>query len=251
MTPQPHEVGEDESLVLSYSIKGDERVYEAIISALVIADVDVTDQGTVLADLIEPDVVDRRCWDQPDTYLSTEIRDHRVVISEDTLWVYERGDTQADQQRWVTRPGSTYSVWVHRVVTPPRKWGMYEISTDGPKNRLYIDLTGRMESEEIAAAAEEAVAAGETLRDGFDIINDISGFSPPSPEAAEPIKEAQRELKSLGLDRVVRVVDDETSQVVVNAFERRSRDVGYSGETASTVEEAERLLADETVTGHR
>jgi len=109
---------------------------------------------------------------------------------------------------------------------------VYEISTDRPKNRLYIDLAGRMDREEIEAAAATTIAAGEELRDGFDVINDISGFSPPSPEAAEPIKEAQGRLKEMGLNRVVRVVDGETSQVVVNAFERRSRDVGYSGETA-------------------
>ncbi|PSQ27547.1 hypothetical protein BRD06_04880 [Halobacteriales archaeon QS_9_67_15] len=48
---------------------------------------------------------------------------------------------------------------------------------------------------------------------------------------------------------MVRVVDEETSQVVVNAFERRSRSVGYSGETAETVAEAERLLDRGTVDG--
>jgi hypothetical protein len=36
--------------------------------------------------------------------------------------------------------------------------------------------------------------------------------------------------------------DDETSDVVINAFERRSRDVGYSGETADSIEDAKRLL---------
>ena len=56
-------------------------------------------------------------------------------------------------------------------------------------------------------------------------------------------------LKDLGVDRVVRVVDEETSQVVVDAFERRSRGVGYSGETAETVAEAERLLDRGTVDG--
>lgn len=54
----------------------------------------------------------------------------------------------------------------------------------------------------------------------------------------------------MGVDRVVRVVDGETSQIVVNAFERRSRDVGYSGETADSVAAAERLLDDETASGY-
>jgi len=101
-----------------------------------------------------------------------------------------------------------------------------------------------MDADEIGDAADESVAEADSLDDGFDIINDISGFKPPSPEAAKPIKEAQAELKEIGVNHVVRVVDDETSQVVVNAFERRSRDVGYSGGSADTVEAAERMLEE-------
>lgn len=47
-----------------------------------------------------------------------------------------------------------------------------------------------MERSEIAAAADEAVAAAERLRAEFDIVNDLTGFTPPSPEAAKPIKRA-------------------------------------------------------------
>jgi len=127
---------------------------------------------------------------------------------------------------------------------------MYEIEADVRDNRLYLDLSGRMERDDLEEAADEAVAAADRLRDGFDIINDLSGFTPPSPEAAKPIKRAQAQLKELGVDRVVRVVDEETSQVVLNAFERRSRDVGYSGETAPTVAEAERKLDEESTAGY-
>lgn len=127
---------------------------------------------------------------------------------------------------------------------------MYEIEADTVSNVLYIDLSGRMDESETSEAADEAVAAAERLRSGFDIVNDISGFKPPSPEAAKPIKRAQGELKELGVDRVVRVADEETSQAVVNAFERRSKDVGYSGETADSVAEAERLLENEDVSGY-
>jgi hypothetical protein len=127
---------------------------------------------------------------------------------------------------------------------------MYDVTADRQANRLYIDLAGRMEKADISEAADESVAEAEKLRDGFDIVNDLSGFKPPSPEAAKPIKRAQGQLKEMGVDRVVRVVDDETSHVVVSAFERRSKDVGYSGETADTVAEAERMLERETVAGY-
>ncbi|ELZ29120.1 hypothetical protein C475_02849 [Halosimplex carlsbadense 2-9-1] len=127
---------------------------------------------------------------------------------------------------------------------------MYEIEADPRTNRLHLSFTGRMDREEMETAADETVEAAEHLRDGFDIINDLSGFTPPSPEAAKPIKRAQGELKEKGVDRVVRVTDEETSEVVVNAFERRSRDVGYSGETADSVAEADRKLDEKEVAGY-
>jgi hypothetical protein len=127
---------------------------------------------------------------------------------------------------------------------------MYEIEADPRTNRLSLSFTGRMDRAEMETAAEETVEAAERLHDGFDIVNDLSGFTPPSPEAAKPIKRAQAELKEMGVDRVVRVTDEETSQVVVNAFERRSRDVGYSGETADSVVEAERKLDEKEMAGY-
>lgn len=126
---------------------------------------------------------------------------------------------------------------------------MYDISTDETANRLYIDLTGRLSAAEIEDAADESVRAGKTLEDGFDIITDLSGFKPPSPEAAGPIKRAQKQLKEMSLDRVIRVIDDETNEIVIHAFERRSKDVGYSGETADSVTEAERHLANSAIDG--
>ncbi|MFB6073794.1 MAG: hypothetical protein ABEJ89_02135 [Haloarculaceae archaeon] len=119
----------------------------------------------------------------------------------------------------------------------------YEVEADPREERLYITLTGRLSADEIATAAERTEAAAERLDPGFDVVNDLRGFAPPSPDAAEPIKEAQAALVEGGVDRVVRIVDDDTSQVVVNAFARRSRDVGYEGMTADSVGEAERLLS--------
>lgn len=127
---------------------------------------------------------------------------------------------------------------------------MFDVDTDVRSNRLYIDLNGKLDAETIDDAAEATTEAATRLRDGFDVITDLSGFRTPSPEAAKPIKRAQEQLKEMGVDRVVRVVDEDTSQVVVNAFERRSRDVGYSGETADSVEAAERLLDDDSITGY-
>ncbi|WP_435185154.1 hypothetical protein [Halobellus sp. EA9] len=118
----------------------------------------------------------------------------------------------------------------------------YEIRTDTGDNVLYLRFSGSLTADEMRVAAEETVAAAERLDDGFGIINDISTFTPPSPDAAEPIKEAQVELKRMGAGDVVRVVADETSAVTENAFQRRSRQAGYAGKTASSRAEAERKL---------
>ena len=126
----------------------------------------------------------------------------------------------------------------------------YDINADVLANRLHIDLTGRMDADEISEAADVTIDEAEALDDGFDIITDLSGFKPPSPEAAQPIKRAQGQLKEMGVDRVIRVTDEQTSEVVVNAFERRSRDVGYSGETADSLAEAEQMLEEQEVAGY-
>lgn len=117
-----------------------------------------------------------------------------------------------------------------------------EIGFDTDSNVLYVDLSGRLDHDTVQRAADEAVDAADRLGDEFDTITDLRGFAPPTPEAAAPIGEAQGELVEMGLDEVVRVTDDDTSAVVVNAFERRSRKAGYSGDTAPDLQTAERRL---------
>ncbi|MBX0288294.1 hypothetical protein [Haloarcula salinisoli] len=118
----------------------------------------------------------------------------------------------------------------------------YEIRPDTNANTLYLEFSGTLTADEMQTAADETIDAAESLEDGFRIINDISEFTPPSPEAAKPIQEAQVRLKEMGVADVVRVVAEETSAVTENAFQRRSRQAGYEGKTATTVDEAERKL---------
>lgn len=119
---------------------------------------------------------------------------------------------------------------------------MYDVRVDSESDTLYLTLDGRLSADEMKAARDEVVEALGKLPEGFDMINDISTFSPPSPDAAQPIEDAQEEILDSGVGTVVRVVTDDTSTVVRRAFERRSEDVGYEGETAESVAEAERLL---------
>ena len=119
---------------------------------------------------------------------------------------------------------------------------MYDVRVDSESDILYLTLDGKLSDDEMKAARDEVVEALGKLPEGFDMINDISTFSPPSPDAAQPIKDAQQEILDNDVGTVVRVVTDDTSTVVRRAFERRSEDVGYEGETAESVAEAERLL---------
>lgn len=118
----------------------------------------------------------------------------------------------------------------------------YEIDADSASNTLYLEFAGTLTAEEMETAAEETIEAADTLDEGFGIINDISAFTPPSPEAAQPIEDAQRELAAMGVGDVVRVVAAETSTVTENAFQRRSRKAGYDGKTATSVSEAEQKI---------
>ncbi|WP_254271120.1 hypothetical protein [Haloarcula marina] len=118
----------------------------------------------------------------------------------------------------------------------------YDIRADRGTNTLYIELAGTLDGPTIKTAAAETITSAKHLSEGFSVITDISKFRPPSPEAAKPIKRAQAELKEMGVGDVVRIVDEETSTVTENAFQRRSRAAGYEGKTAKSVEEAERLL---------
>lgn len=120
--------------------------------------------------------------------------------------------------------------------------GSYEIRADDSTNTLYLTFNGSLPREQMVTAADETLAAATELDDGFAIINDVSTFSPPSPEAAEPIEAAQRELATLGVDSVVRVVSDETGEEARDTFQRQPHQAEYDGETATTVEAAERYL---------
>jgi hypothetical protein len=115
-----------------------------------------------------------------------------------------------------------------------------DVSIDREKNVLYLTLSGKPDLPEMEALAEETLQKARRLSDGFVIVNDISRLKPIGPDVAGPIKRAQQELKAMGVGDVVRVADEDTSDVVVNAFVRRSRSAGYEGDLASTVAEAER-----------
>ena len=83
--------------------------------------------------------------------------------------------------------------------------GEYEFRADTDRNRLYMKLSGFFRESESDAVFDAFVQAVEQLRPGFDIINDIRGFIPASPAAADTIKRAAVVIKQKQLGRTIRV----------------------------------------------
>jgi hypothetical protein len=118
---------------------------------------------------------------------------------------------------------------------------MFKARADTRNNRLYITLSGHIQKDEAAKAAVAVINASKRLMADFDVINDISGLKPGTPEVEAQLKKVQKYLKIHGLRRVVRVVSDEET-IGAKQVRRAGMAVGYWGETAISVAEAEKML---------
>lgn len=119
--------------------------------------------------------------------------------------------------------------------------GEFEFRVDTQHNRLYMKLSGFFrdgESEEVYRAFMEAI---DQLEPGFDVINDIRGFVPASPGAADTIKRAAEVIAERKIGRTIRV----TGKVVSGLMQfKRLLSGATDVELASSVEEAERMLSE-------
>jgi hypothetical protein len=118
----------------------------------------------------------------------------------------------------------------------------YDIQAKVAINRLYLSLRGSMSDDEAKEVADRVIQEIRKLRPGFTIINDISELKPASPAATEHLRRAQEASVRQGCGRVIRVVG---SQAITQMQWSRTLKAAHHGgaETASTVEEAERMLA--------
>jgi hypothetical protein len=117
---------------------------------------------------------------------------------------------------------------------------MFKLNADRIKNRLYLKLDGVFSEDDVKSAGEQIIQAARSLRPGFDIINDISGFKPVKPEVSVHIAHIQEEMMKLPVGRIVRVVGGNALGKM--QFSRTSREVGYNALAAATLQEAEQLL---------
>ena len=116
---------------------------------------------------------------------------------------------------------------------------MYQVKTDVEKNRIYLQLKGFLQDDEVKKASDEVKIGIDSLRSNFDIINDISEFSPATQEGKRMIKETQVYAVQKNVNRVVRITKNVIGKI---QFERSSKEAGYSAVTAGSVEEANKFL---------
>jgi hypothetical protein len=117
----------------------------------------------------------------------------------------------------------------------------FEIRGDALRNRLYCRMAGFMTDDDAVRVADTIIAEVQKLKPGFAVINDIRDLKPTSQAATDQMRRAQEHSVKLGGGRVIRVVGDQV--VTQMQWNRTLKAVRGSGaETASTVEEAERML---------
>jgi hypothetical protein len=118
----------------------------------------------------------------------------------------------------------------------------YHVETDMLKNRLYLTLRGFLTDEMMKAFADHVIREANKMQPGFSVINDISAFKPTSSFGLGQIKRVQTHLKSCGVNRLIRIVDDKNVTPRMQ-FTRMGRDVyDEASEIARSLGEAETLL---------
>jgi len=128
--------------------------------------------------------------------------------------------------------------------------GSMECRVDQAKNRLYISLKGFFRGRDAEPAHRDLENALERLLPGFDVITDLSGFIPGSPDASEALKKGGELVKTKGRRNAVRV----TGGLITGLMQFRRLLGGVFDEDsvryATSLEEADAILdewAKETV----
>ena len=118
--------------------------------------------------------------------------------------------------------------------------GNAKVWSNPARNRLYVSLSGSFSEDETYLFGDQIMTESKKLRKGFDTIADIEKAIPARQEDVDKIKQVQSFLKVHGLKKAVRVVGN--SYMSNMQLNRMSKEVGYKGEIAQSVEAAEQML---------
>lgn len=119
---------------------------------------------------------------------------------------------------------------------------MIKITADKAKNRLHISMIGVVTFEEAQKSKLTIEASIASLKNGFDVINDLSKFIRGDDTAGNVLKEIIILLIQKRVNRVVRVVGTSKSgllQLANNSLQIEQYKISY----VPTLSDAELLLS--------
>ncbi len=119
------------------------------------------------------------------------------------------------------------------------KW---ETRVDEENNRLYIKLTGKFTYKSAKMASNSILAILSNLRDGFDVIDDISEMDPKvNKRLMFHLKKVKYTLEQLEISRVIRIINPE-AETLAGLFDSGAKEKGYQVYKVESVKDAESIL---------
>ncbi|MBU1100183.1 MAG: hypothetical protein KKA84_07240 [Bacteroidetes bacterium] len=121
---------------------------------------------------------------------------------------------------------------------------MHRILADNNKNRLYLILSGNVDHRESLNMLDKVIKELENLRPGFDVISNLSTYTPISMSVDINVSSLLKTIKEHGVGKAVRIID--RSKFVVNSemnFLDKYAGIG-NFETVMTLTEAEEILGN-------
>ena len=122
---------------------------------------------------------------------------------------------------------------------------MYNVTADIEKNRIYITI-GKLEGESAMQALAQTVKTEcLKLKKGFTCITDLRKYEVQDDRFENYVTQTQEAMIEAGMSKVVRVRRD-TGLLGHFQFDNASMDVGYHAENVTSMEDAEKILDDNT-----
>lgn len=122
---------------------------------------------------------------------------------------------------------------------------MYDVTADIEKNRIYITV-GKLEGESAMQALAQAVKTEcQKLKKGFTCITDLRKYEVQDDRFENYVTQTQEAMIEAGMSKVVRV-RRETGLLGHFQFDNASMDVGYHAENVTSMEDAEKILDENT-----
>jgi hypothetical protein len=81
--------------------------------------------------------------------------------------------------------------------------GTFQIYANVEQNRLYLSLHGHLTGEVTTAATHRTLSEASKLQPGFDVITDVTEFTPGSLQDAKQIMLAKTLLQEKGAGRII------------------------------------------------